>query len=285
MPAHNGNNTASQLENDLNPNRGVLQDMLPATTLEGKQRQRMRWSDEVNRHLMFCYYQATNLGTNTTGYRSQVYTTFITRYPELKFLTEQRLADQIRVIIKNNRIPQSELENIKQQVQQILEQKYVQSEEEENTVMDSNIPEQTNKDQHASIKQSEENEILTQPPEQAQIEHEETHVLDIEEKFQLTYIEYKDTNTDIRPFWHRPPNNPQVETTIKTINTIIHNKINENTTMEELQLLVYIGALTTLNIHTRQRSEQTNTHKKPTKPAWQHRLFFCGFRAHNFNGH
>lgn len=91
---------------------------------------------------------------------------------------------------------------------------------------------------------------------------------DTEEKFQMTYIEYKDTSTDIRPFIHRLPSNPQIETTIANINTIIHNKINEDTTMEELQLLIYTGAFTTLKIHNRQRkSESTNAQKKPTIPA------------------
>lgn len=45
--------------------------------------------------------------------------------------------------------------------------------------------------------------------------------------------------------------------------------------MEELQLLNYTGALTTsrIYIHTRQRkSELTDTQKKSTISAWQHRL-------------
>lgn len=43
--------------------------------------------------------------------------------------------------------------------------------------------------------------------------------------------------------------------------------------MEELQSLIYTGALTTVKIHTIQKDQQlSNTQKKLTKPAWQHRI-------------
>jgi len=41
-------------------------------------------------------------------------------YPELNFLTEQKLADQIRVIHKNNKIPSIKRKNIKKQIEQLL---------------------------------------------------------------------------------------------------------------------------------------------------------------------
>lgn len=97
---------------------------------------------------MICYDQVTNLGTNTTGYRLQVHTTF-NRYPELNFLAEQQLADQIRIIIKTNRISQPELENIKRQVQQILKQNNMQlEEEEEDRAADLNTTKQTRKNRY-----------------------------------------------------------------------------------------------------------------------------------------
>lgn len=43
--------------------------------------------------------------------------------------------------------------------------------------------------------------------------------------------------------------------------------------MEELQSLIYTGALTTVRIHTIQKDQQlSNTQKKLAKPAWQHRI-------------
>ena len=274
MPDHNGNNPASTTENTINPNRDVLQDMLPATTLGGKQRQRMRWSDEINRHLIFCYYQTTNLETNKTEYRSQLHTAFTNRYPELNFLTEQRLADQVRVIIKNNRIPQPELEHIKQQVQQLLqqsqEQNNAQTEEEANIHYIEQTNEETETEPH---NQPQGNENIEQQEEQRQSQQQESVHTDVDEKFELTYIEYQDINTDGRPYIQKLPDKPQTKTTIAHVNTIIRNKINNNTTMEELQLLIYTGALTTTRIHTKQKEETSmNSKTKTTTPAWQHRL-------------
>lgn len=90
--------------------------MQPATTKAGKARQRMCWTIDMNEHLMRCYYKITKLETNTTNYRSELLPMFLQKYPELSHLTEQRLADQNRVIQKNNRITQPRLEQFKSKV-------------------------------------------------------------------------------------------------------------------------------------------------------------------------
>lgn len=110
-------NTNTPTNNTLNDTgRSVLREMLPATTLAGRSRQRMKWTDDVNRQLLRCYYIVTNCETNLTGYRPALLTKFTEIYPDLNILTEQRLADQIRVIHRNNRIPVAEREIIKREI-------------------------------------------------------------------------------------------------------------------------------------------------------------------------
>lgn len=82
------------------------QDVLPlqpVTTKPGKPWQRMIWTTEMNIDYMRCYFTATHLKTITTGYRFDLHRLFINQYPHLADqITEQRLIDQKRVIIKNN---------------------------------------------------------------------------------------------------------------------------------------------------------------------------------------
>lgn len=101
--------------------RSVLQEIRPATTLAGRERQRMKWSDEINQQLLRCYYTVTHCETNLTGYRPELYTKFISIYPDLhNLVSQQRLADQIRVIHRNNRISPTDREKIKTEIQQVL---------------------------------------------------------------------------------------------------------------------------------------------------------------------
>ena len=55
----------------------------PLTTKAGKPRQRMKWNDEMN-----------------MNFRPELHRLYVEIYPELSHLTEQRLSDQVRVILK-----------------------------------------------------------------------------------------------------------------------------------------------------------------------------------------
>ncbi|KOB52285.1 Uncharacterized protein OBRU01_24715, partial [Operophtera brumata] len=94
----------------------ILTNMRPPTTKSGKSRQRLQWTKEINKELLKCYYIVTNNETNLTGYRPQLRNKFIETYPDLNFITEQRLADQIRLIIHSNYLQPTERENIKRQL-------------------------------------------------------------------------------------------------------------------------------------------------------------------------
>lgn len=92
----------------------------PITTKAGKARQRMIWTTEMNRHVMWCYYTASKLETITL-YRAEMRRLFLLKLPGYTHVSEQRLIDQKRVIINNNRLSHMEREDIKRQVAEYLE--------------------------------------------------------------------------------------------------------------------------------------------------------------------
>ena len=77
---------------------------LPASTKAGKPRVRMRWSSEVNIFIMRTYYLITKLETDFTTYRQRLHEIFSQKYPYIN-VSEQRVSDQIRTIIRNKLLP------------------------------------------------------------------------------------------------------------------------------------------------------------------------------------
>ncbi|KAF9803549.1 hypothetical protein SFRURICE_008704 [Spodoptera frugiperda] len=69
---------------------------------------------------MRSYYRVTDLGRNETVYRKRMYDDFISNFPSLAHLTEQRVADQRRAIINNKYISSDKLNSLKAQVAEEL---------------------------------------------------------------------------------------------------------------------------------------------------------------------
>ncbi|XP_028163341.1 uncharacterized protein LOC114354934, partial [Ostrinia furnacalis] len=78
---------------------------------------RMRWNDEINETIMRIYYKITQMETNTTGYRKLLHTQFIEQFPQLAHISEQRVADQRRVIVNNKLITHAKLDEIRKEVE------------------------------------------------------------------------------------------------------------------------------------------------------------------------
>ncbi|XP_050679442.1 uncharacterized protein LOC126975555 [Leptidea sinapis] len=93
---------------------------LLASTKAGKPRVRMKWSKEMNLFIMRTYYYITKLETDLTTYRKQLHELFLQKYPDLN-VTEQRIADQRRVIVKNKLLNQETLNQIKEEIKSQLE--------------------------------------------------------------------------------------------------------------------------------------------------------------------
>ncbi|CAH0728146.1 unnamed protein product, partial [Brenthis ino] len=275
--------------------------MMPATTLGGRNRQRMKWTDEINIELLRCYYTVTNLETNLTAYRPLLHRMFVQKYPELNFITEQRISDQIRVIHRNNRIPATTREKIKKTIEETINREN--NEHSENTtqntlftnIQDNNTTEEeTNTDTQTAMahlytqytQNSNDTETLITehqitPSQQMNIENENHTQLEYEKiytTFTELLIKFKGTDPTLRPHI------PKLQTcrkTIKTVNTI--NQIikaylqnNDDTTIENLHDIIYCAAKTVTTLHI----EKNNLNKKnikrtettENKPAWQKRI-------------
>ncbi|XP_073811761.1 uncharacterized protein [Musca autumnalis] len=90
------------------------------TTAEiGLPRRRIKWTQDMNMSVLKAYFRATR-GENPIGYRQQMYTYFLSEYPELSHLTQQNIADRRAAIIRNNLIPTAIQEEIRRNVEHEL---------------------------------------------------------------------------------------------------------------------------------------------------------------------
>ena len=87
-----------------NPRQRALAAIEQATTKMGKPRQRMKWTTEVNKSVMRCYFYVTTLETEMTMYRARMYEMFKQENPDIE-VSEQRIADQRRTIVTRKFLP------------------------------------------------------------------------------------------------------------------------------------------------------------------------------------
>ncbi|KXJ77271.1 hypothetical protein RP20_CCG007969 [Aedes albopictus] len=66
---------------------------------------RFRWSTELHRELMFCYYVVTGGGQNQVGYRKRLHDLWCNRQNSYEFLTEHNLFSQLRRIQRDRLLP------------------------------------------------------------------------------------------------------------------------------------------------------------------------------------
>lgn len=83
-------------------------------TTSRQSRRRMKWSIELNKFIMLTYYTVTNLETQKVGYRQELHRLFRVRFPEIE-VSEQRIADQRRVIVTNNLLPPEILQELREE--------------------------------------------------------------------------------------------------------------------------------------------------------------------------
>lgn len=282
---------------DINtPARSVLQDMLPATTLAGKSRQRMKWTHEINCELLRSYYIVTHCETNLSAYRPQLHQKFIETFPELSHISEQRLADQIRVIHKNNRIPLEERENIKQSVTQTVDADRFYNNDNDHTitnttqnhVLTNNIQNHENTDLHElhiNTQNTQSNipttsnithETYTESTQLTSQEHNENNLLQnteslsqeapiqyntIENTFNEMLIKFTGTEPTLRPMIPKLQINKHTIRTVNIVNELIdrHLQTKEHINLEELHETIYCAASTVTKIHIK-KENKSNIH-------------------------
>ncbi|XP_047539184.1 uncharacterized protein LOC125072598 [Vanessa atalanta] len=258
---------------------------LPASTKAGKPRVRMRWSKEVNSFIMRTYYYITNLETDMTTYRQKMHELFTREYPGIT-VTEQRISDQRRTIVKNKLLTEDELNRLKEEARIQLQQHDVTtplprnpSHSEFHSQTESfTIPNTQNTHTSDMSTQTEsvtiilENEVNTL---NAQNPITETYIQEIYDKFSTTLLQYSGTDPLIRPRLHKIKYSPQLYNLIQIFNQNILNRfISEDTQLIDIHTLIYCTALViTEEVNPKQIENMQRTKTKQTnKPPWQQRL-------------
>lgn len=101
----------------------TLSSQIPNLLQPSDTQKKMRWTVEYNEAIMRIYYLVTELETNLSTYRQSLHAKFIEEFPHLGHITEQRTADQRRLIAQNKGkyITDERLDEIRREVQQQIE--------------------------------------------------------------------------------------------------------------------------------------------------------------------
>lgn len=114
--------TSSAQDQHAAPATTVLTGTQPTTTAAGRIRQRIKWTQQLNKDVMRCYYRQTKCEQEITAYRTGMYNSFIQIHPDFaEKLSEQNLADRRRAILSRKLLTLQEIDVIKEEVKIELE--------------------------------------------------------------------------------------------------------------------------------------------------------------------
>lgn len=272
--------------------------LLPASTKAGKPRVRMRWTEDVNIFIMRTYYRVTKLETDMTTYRKLLHEHFLRQYPHV-MVSEQRVSDQRRVIIRNRMLTNEKLEQIKEEVRLELEQVDI-SLHTQPSLAELQIINSTDQTPRQTVVTSTQspynylNATETQTPfsthvstqtettillMETEIETLQTSVLPdsstekFKENLQTAIIEFAGLDPTLRPRL------PKLKYSLRLAkltqffnNTLLPEFFTDESQLTDIHTLIYCSAL----VITRELGYNTESQPKPQrinkKPAWQDRL-------------
>jgi hypothetical protein len=269
--------------NENGPAKSALPASQPTTTKAGLKRQRMQWTTEMNEHVMRSYYHITKLDTQTTGYRTQLRQLFLQKFPEYANVTEQRLVDQKRVILTNNRLSKDRLEEIKSEIATELKNENQPPLITGETVAADNTPHMihTQADIEQTPQPTNQNHTIDiHISEQEQVQQTTTPLEhNISTRLQHNILEWTHTNPRHRPTIPKLQFHKHTKQIIHITNHLMKEHINSCNNITEIHALIYCAAQTIIQINcetstTRgnKRAENLNVKRKNSKPKWQLRI-------------
>ncbi|XP_064074799.1 uncharacterized protein LOC135194103 [Vanessa tameamea] len=261
------------------------------------QQARMKWTKEHNEAIIRAYYKITQLESNITAYGQPLHQAFIDTFPHLAHISEQRIADQRRLILNNNYVSKDKREAIKKEVAQELNRdKYdVNMQSENPSYQNCNYSiSQTNI--HSETIQSNSNIQTpnTQPQITPFVKNQRTqtqHTLQIDymdqsnevtdgslekellEKLRETLETFTDIIPETRPKLPRLRENKELYKLLNIFNQkILHKFLSNDTTVSEVHTLIYCTAMVIskqLGYKVRLNTNDYRQHIKPEKQPWQ----------------
>ncbi|CAH2019900.1 unnamed protein product [Acanthoscelides obtectus] len=249
--------SGSQTTTSATAAESAAQESQPVLTQAGLPRRRIKWTVSMNESIMRIFYKVTNLGRETIGYRPRLHTAFCSEYPEIK-VSQQRVADQYRVIIKNNLIPQPRLNAIKQEVQLDL----MQQEGSNNEIRDNG--------------QSEQEQIESEQPGVDDSNDQDTEIFGILiTEMGRAYAEFDGTNPLERPPLPKLKSSRKLAVVLCQLNKqILPEYLAHSNCIEQLHTLIYCAAVATVRTLGVKMPTQkiTENSVKPITPKWEKRL-------------
>ncbi|KAL0841160.1 hypothetical protein ABMA28_014906 [Loxostege sticticalis] len=261
----------------------------PATTKAGKPRVRMKWDSEINTFIMRTYFQITNLETDLTQYRPMLLQRFLEKYPDAN-VSEQRLSDQRRAIVRNKFLSDAEIDQIKHEVQSALDvntnhtHQTLSQNPTTNVLLHQNT--QTTINQNSLLlnttETSQENyDTLTntaysqtqQIPDPNPQTFTDTQLIDIlRDNLETNLLKYKGTDPGHRPKLPRLKTTRELSRIISIFNQeILPHKLTEIENIVDTHTFIYCTALTIVT-HLQIKIKTRTNRPKTNKPAWQMRL-------------
>lgn len=246
------------------PAEGAAQELQPALTQAGLRRQRMKWTIVMNETIMRIFYKVTNLGQEVVGYRQQLHAEFCRVFPNVQ-VSEQRVADQYRVILRNNLVPETRLNRIKTEVEQeILSHLNVSNNNV--TVMQP--------EQHIEARYYDQN---LRQPQQENLEQDNNDLYnELSTEMARAMLEYEGTNPLGRPSLPKVNSSKKLGAVMSVVNTLILPRyVAESHTLECLHTVIYCAAIAVvrnLGIKVKTRQSPNSLRTEHRMPPWERRL-------------
>lgn len=220
----------SQQHLRVNDGGSVARERSPEpTTLVPSTRQRTMWTDEMNEYVVRCYYRLTKLETSKEPFTADLHRLVVEKYPSLRRKTVQNIIDQRRSIFTNNRIAADRINAIKEEIAAEL-----------GMVENSNTRD-TN-DEH-----------------QAREVEGVSHHTKEEDVFVANYMKFCGICCALRPKLPKIVFKPKTNEIISNVNSIITDRLQDESPLDDLHTLVYVGAMTVLSLN--------GQHVNSTKPG------------------
>lgn len=249
------------------PALDVLPADQPTTTKAGKTRQRMTWTDDMNRHVMHCYYLTSSLETVPPD-RALLRQLFLENYPEYTNVTEQRLIDQKRVIVKNNRLPLIQRETIKKQVAEYLARRPTVTEDNPVNIFQQDDGEES-PDEQGNSESIGEQVGQTQGP---TFPDADERLKAIRESLEEALARWRGIEPSKRPYLPKLQESKRTYVDVVAINKILPEYVERTGSLQELHTLIYCAATTILMVNEQKIHNTKQKYARERKQPWQIRL-------------
>ncbi|XP_026323226.1 uncharacterized protein LOC113232673 [Hyposmocoma kahamanoa] len=262
----------------------------------------MKWSKDVNMFIMRTYFYITKLETNMTTYRPQLHELFVRQYPEVT-VSEQRLSDQRRAIIRNKLLSQEILEQLKQETRVRLQEEdnnsdpnsgllsqsitefTQQLQSQSGAQLENNIQHQNNYSRgftqiSQTSTQTESVAFMLENDTETLVDEDQNPITDklaqeLHDKLTTVLTQYSGMDPAVRPKLPKLKYGPNLFRLVNLFNeNILKQFITNDTQLTDIHTLIYCTAVVIseeLNFKITEHTRNTRP-RKDIKPPWQQRL-------------